>query len=80
VRPDGRIGLDDPAYRERRRLILRIASLADERDPVLYRMLLGFPSDLPNLGRLRPLSNNRPSGVRRNYFAMRQRGDLPDTY
>jgi hypothetical protein len=94
VRPDGRIegltkesrrlidliGLDDPAYRERRRLILRIASLAEQRDPVLYRMLLGFPRDLPNLGRLRPPNNYRPNGGRRSYFALRQRGELPDTY
>lgn len=74
------MGLDDPVYRERRRLILRIAALAEQRDPVLYRMLLGFPRDLPNLGRLRPPSNRRPNGVRRSSFALRQREELPETY
>jgi hypothetical protein len=94
VRPDGRIegltkpagrlielmGLDDPAYRERRRLILRIVVLAEQHDPVLYRMLLRFPSDLPNLARLRPPRNKRPDGIRRSHFALRQRGALPETY
>ncbi len=71
VHPDGRMegtskdakklidimGLDDPVYRDRRRLIHRMVSVAKEHDPVLYRMLLGFPEDLPNLGRHQPPQN-----------------------
>lgn len=74
------MGLDDPAYRERRQLMLRIVQVAEQTDQVLYRTLLGFPEDLPNLARLRPPENKRPNGVRNSYHALRQRGKLAVTY
>jgi hypothetical protein len=74
------MGLDDPAYRERRRLIHRIVTLAERRDVVLYRMLLGFPEHLPNLARLRPPQNSRPQGIKKSYYAQKIAGTLPSTY
>lgn len=74
------MGLDDPRYRERRQLMLRVVQVAEQNDQVLYRTLLGFPEDLPNLARLRPPKNSRPNGVRDSYHSLRQHGELPETY
>lgn len=75
------LGLDDPEYREFRLLWQQIAALAQERDPLLYRRLMGFPADLPNLASLRPpQGNKRPGGVRQSYRAQAQAGTLPETY
>jgi len=59
---------------------LRIVDLASERDPILYRQLVGVPDDLPNLRRLRPPNNSRPEGIEISWYAKQQRGQLPDSY
>lgn len=75
------LGLDDPEYTEFRLLWIGIVSLAERWDPALYRRLMGFPDDLPDLARLRPPGGNtRPKGVRSSHFARKQAGSLPDTY
>jgi hypothetical protein len=75
------LGLDDPEYTEFRLLWLGIAALAERHDPVLYRTLMGFPADLPDLARLRPPGGNaRPQGMQESYFTQRARGSLPETY
>jgi hypothetical protein len=57
--------------------IIRVAA----GDEGLYRRLMGYPNDLPNLARLRPPGGNaRPEGVRTSCFAQRQAGTLPATY
>jgi hypothetical protein len=73
--------LNDPSYLRRRRLILRIVELAAKHDRMLYRELMGFPDDLPDLSRLHPpAGNSRPAGVAKSYHALRQRDKLPATY
>jgi hypothetical protein len=75
------LDLDDEDYRRWRRTWIRIIELAARYDPDLYRQLLRFPDDLPDLSRLRPpAGNERPEGIEHSYFAMRQRGELPATY
>ena len=42
---------------------------------------MGFPEDLPDLSELRPPDgNSRPEGVAQSYSALRERGELPETY
>jgi hypothetical protein len=72
--------LDDDEHRRRRQLLQRIAALAEACNPSLHRLLMGFPPDLPDLSRLRPPKNLRPSGVANSYFARRESGQLPATY
>ncbi|MFM9966286.1 MAG: hypothetical protein ACKV2Q_34350 [Planctomycetaceae bacterium] len=55
-------------------------TIAQQFDPVLYRQLLGFPNDLPDLSRLRPPSNTKPKGVVYSFHAQRKRAELPLTY
>ncbi len=58
-----------------------IIALAAENDPDLYRRLMGYPNDLPNLASLRPPDgNSRPEGIQQSSFAARQNGTLPETY
>ncbi len=58
-----------------------IIALAARFDRALYRKLMGFPNDLPDLSRLRPPGGNtRPDGVVLSHHAQRQRGELPESY
>ncbi len=72
--------LNRPAYVERRRFILRMVKTAETHDRVMYRMLVGFPDDLPDLTRLRPATNAKPKGIAQSFHAQRQRGLLPETF
>ncbi len=75
------LGLDSPQSTEFRLLWIGIVALAERYDPSLYRRLMGFPDDLPDLKRLRPPGGNtRPDGVRTSYFVKRKDGLLPVTY
>jgi hypothetical protein len=75
------LGLDAPEYTEFRLLWLGIVALAEQHDPELYRKLMGFPEDLPDLARLRPPGGNlRPEGVAESHLARRKKGTLPETY
>jgi hypothetical protein len=75
------LGLDDPEYTEFRLLWIGIVSLATGNAPDLYRRLMGFPENLPDLSRLRPPGGNaRPAGVANSYLAQRRSGVLPETY
>lgn len=93
--PDGTIkGLDDDAIRlidaldlnsprivEWRVTWLRIMELATERDPSLLKRLIGFPTDLPDLRRLRPPTGNaRPAGIAESWAVRAEQGRLPDHY
>ncbi len=55
---------------------IRIIDLTAERDPELYRQLMGCPDELPNLSELKPPANSRPDGIEQSSFARRQRGEL----
>jgi hypothetical protein len=75
------LGLDCEEYTEFRLLWIGIVALAARHDPELYRRLLGFPDDLPDLGRLQPPGGNtRPEGIETSYFRLRANGQLPATY
>jgi hypothetical protein len=75
------LGLDDREYTEFRLVWLEIVGLAAREDPELYRKLMGFPNDLPDLARLRPPGgNSRLEGIEQSYFVQKKKGILPDTY
>jgi hypothetical protein len=75
------LGLDSPRATEFRRLWIGIVALAGHYDGPLYRRLMGFPDDLPNLARLRPPGGNtRREGVGVCAFSQRRNGTLPEVY
>jgi HNH endonuclease len=64
-----------------RRLWLEIIAMAKRANPELYRQLLGFPDNLPNLRVLRPPGgNDRPDGIAQSHLEKRERGTLAETY
>jgi hypothetical protein len=72
------LGLNSPQSTEFRLLWIGIVALAERYDPSLYRRLMGFPEDLPDLSRLRPPGgNSKAEGVK---LARRRDGALPATY
>ncbi len=75
------LGLDGPESTEFRLLWIGIIALAARHDPDLYRRLMGYPDDLPDLRRLQPPDgNSRSEGVDHSAVALRERGALPATY
>ncbi len=75
------LGLDSPQSTEFRMLWIGIIALAARHDEVLFRKLMGFPDDLPNLRRLRPPGGNtRPEGVGESWHARKERGTLSATH
>lgn len=74
------LDLNSPKLKKWRVMWMRIIDLAKERDAKLYNQLVGFPEELPNLGRLRPPSNSLPDGIEVSWYAKRRRGQLPETY
>jgi hypothetical protein len=52
------VGLNRPRLREFRELLIRMIGLAALHDQGLFRRLLGYPDDLPNLSSLRPPQGN----------------------
>lgn len=50
------------------------------KEPDLYRELMGFPEDLPDLRKKRVPRNTKPEGLQNCCFALRERGELPATY
>jgi hypothetical protein len=77
----GKLGLDGPDYREFRTLLIGCIQLAKKHDPNLFHQFMKYPEDLPNLGQLKPPEgNSRPAGIPQSCWALRDRGELPDTY
>lgn len=75
------LGLNGAQSIEFRMLWIGITALAAKHDLEMYRRLLGYPDDLPDLTRLQPLNgNSRPEGIRDSAFARRARGVLPAVY
>ena len=50
--------------------------------PDIYDEYMGFPSDLKDLRppAMRPPENTKPDSVNDCHFALRERGELPETY
>ncbi len=75
------IDLNSPRLVEWRIIWMRIADLGQERDQGPLQRLLGFPSDLPDLRRLRPpAGNSRPAGIAESWAALAEQGKLSDRY
>jgi hypothetical protein len=75
------LGLDSQPSTEFRMLWIGIIAMAAQYDPVLHAKLMGFPSDLPDLRRLRPpLGNTRSQGIEESWYARKQQGLLPAVY
>lgn len=74
------LGLDSPEYCEFRRLWIDIIALAGRKKPDLFKRLMQYPDNLPDLQRLRPPKNTRPQGIHNSYLARREKGVLPETY
>jgi hypothetical protein len=75
------LDLNSPKHREFRLLWLDIVALARTYQPDLYKQLLSFPNDLPDLATLSPPDGNtRPKGVEASYFAQKKNGTLPEMY
>jgi len=75
------LGLDSEESVEFRMMWIGIIAMAATADLALYRKLMGFPNDLPDLKPLRPPGGNtRPQGVTASHYAQRQRGELPEEY
>lgn len=74
------LDLNSPRLTRWRLMWLRIVDLARQRDESLFKQLLGFPADLPNLANLRPPANSKPASVDNCWFARRKRGELPEVY
>lgn len=70
------LALNAPASVEFRRLWIDVIALARRYDLLLYKRLLSYPDDLPDLSRLRPPGgNSRPEGVEQSHFVRRERGE-----
>jgi hypothetical protein len=75
------LALNTRRQRTFRRMLTEVVRLAGDHDPAIYRQLMGYPDDLPDLSRLRPPGGNgKPEGVASSYFERRLRGELPESY
>ncbi len=72
--------LDSDDRNRWRSMWLRIIGNAASADKDLYKELMGYPSDLPDLSKKRPPANTKPGGVYHSCYARKQGGKLPDTY
>lgn len=48
--------------------------------PALYQEYMAFPDDLPDLRKKHVPNNTKPEGATNCYYALRERGELPQTY
>lgn len=75
------LDLNSPRLIEWRIMWMRIVELARDRDQELWKRLVGFPTDLPDLRRLRPPAGNaRPAGIVESWAVLAKQGKLPDHY
>jgi hypothetical protein len=73
--------LDRPEAVEFRSLILdTVRQIRQMGNRKLLKRWLGYPKNLPDLAAEQPPRNSRPRGVQLSYYALRQRGELPDLY
>ena len=70
---------DATGFRRRMFAILRSLAINDVR---MFRQLVGFPSDLPDLraAKRRNRDNTRPEGIRQSALQLRENGTLPNWY
>jgi hypothetical protein len=67
--------------REKLELFIWLQAQPDDSEANrLFKSKFGFPDDLPDLRKRRPPRNRRPKGAKDCYYALRERGELPDRY
>jgi hypothetical protein len=59
---------------------IRVLIALKNSEPGLYRELMGFPDDLPDLRKLKAPNNTKPEGALNCFFVQRENGTLPETY
>ena len=69
--------LNHPWQVEQRRNLIKILARVDQE---LFIQLMGYPSDLCDLRKLRNPDNRRPDGLQNCHFARRERCELPAVY
>ena len=75
------LGLNSKRLCKFREMWSGIVEMARQFDPELYRRMMGYPTSLPDLERLRPPGGNgKPDGVAESCRSRRVRGELPETY
>lgn len=75
------LGLNGKPAVEFRLLWIGIVALAAKGDPDLYRKLMAYPDDVPDLTGLRPPNgNSRPDGVGESCYVQKRKGTLSATY
>jgi len=67
------------SVRIRRRFMQTFETLRAS-NPDLYKEFMGFPENLPDLRTKEPPRNTKPEGAANCYYALRERGELPETY
>jgi hypothetical protein len=72
--------LNSPSNLQHRSRWMRTLDALKMNDPDLYREYMRFPQNLPDLRKKNVPSNTKPEGVENCYFALRERGKLPETY
>jgi hypothetical protein len=73
--------LDNKELTRVRQNWIEILRLAAENNEILFRRLIGYPPDLPNLRDAKPpQGNKRPNGLSQSAFALREKGLLPKWY
>lgn len=73
--------LNDRAYVVRRERMLTLLGELEHRRPDLHAIWLGYPDELPDLGRLRPpAGNGRREGLDQTHYERKKRGELPVSY
>jgi hypothetical protein len=77
--------LNLPDFIGRRKRSFLILSLRDHypNDPKIHELFVqefGFPYDLPDLRTLKPPKGNPSNSQESCYYALRERGELPETY
>ena len=63
-----------------RSLVLQTVRALAIQDRGAFSQWMGYPSNLPDLSKLRPPGNTRPAGINDSFFARRARGELQETY
>ena len=71
------LDLNSPRLKKWRVMWMRIVCLAEDRDARLFHQLVGPPTDLPDLSRLKPPLNNRREGITQSWFARQLSGEVP---
>jgi hypothetical protein len=75
------LSLDSPENVAFRQTWISVIALAERYDNDLFRRLMGYPSDLPQLSRLRPPGGNlRPGGIEDSHFRRREQRTLAALY